>query len=64
LPVKSEWNLTVYNVLGQVVERWEDESEPGYLKIEWDARDYASGVYFYRFRAGDFSATRKMVLIK
>lgn len=64
LPEASEWKLTVYNILGRVVETWSDQSSPGYYKIEWDASRYASGVYFYRLMAGKFSATKKMVLLK
>ena len=64
LPEAGEWKLVVYNILGQVVESWKDRSEAGYYKVEWDASRYASGVYFYRLTAGEFSATRKMVLLK
>jgi hypothetical protein len=64
LPVPGKWKLVIYNILGQVVQSWEREDEAGYYKVEWDAGRYASGVYFYRFKAGDFSATKKMVLIK
>ncbi len=64
LPVESDWELTIYNVLGQVVETFEDYSQVGYIEIEWDASKYASGVYFYRLRAEEFSDTRKMVLLK
>ena len=37
--------------------------------IHWDGKNefgekMASGVYFYRFKAGDFSATRKMIIRK
>jgi hypothetical protein len=64
LPVAAEWNLTIYNILGQQVERFGEKSEAGYHKIEWDAGRYASGVYFYRLMAGDYSATKKMILLK
>ncbi len=64
LPVAGEWQLTVYNILGQQVETWRDRSEGGYYKITWDASRYSSGVYFYRLTAGDFKATKKMVLLK
>jgi len=64
LPQASEWKLTVYNILGQVVETWSDQSNAGYYKLEWDAHRYASGVYFYRLTAGNYSTTKKMVLLK
>ncbi len=64
LPVAVKWELTVYNVLGQVVKSFSEEGEAGYHKIAWDAGRYASGVYLYRLTAGDFSQTRKMVLLK
>ncbi|MBD3402430.1 T9SS type A sorting domain-containing protein, partial [candidate division GN15 bacterium] len=64
LPVKAEYRLVIYNILGQQVESFSDEVEAGNHKLEWDAGRYASGVYFYRLSAGDFSATKKMVLLK
>ena len=64
LPTESDWEIEIYNVLGQTVDRLADHAEPGYVKIEWDASRYASGVYFYRLTAGKFSATKKMVLLK
>jgi VWFA-related protein len=64
LPSASDWELDVYNVLGQKVETWNGKGEAGYYRIEWDAGRYASGVYFYRITAGQFTATKKMVLLK
>ncbi|MFQ6043169.1 MAG: hypothetical protein ACE5PV_20125 [Candidatus Poribacteria bacterium] len=50
------------------------EKEAGYYKTKetaayWDGRDnlgqpVASGVYLYQIKAGEFSATRKMVIVK
>ncbi len=64
LPVASEYTLTVYNVTGQVVTQFAGEAEAGVVSIEWDASTNASGIYFYKLNAGDFSATKKMVLLK
>ena len=64
LPVASEYTLTVYNVTGQVVTQFAGEAEAGVVSIEWDASANASGIYFYKLNAGDFSATKKMVLLK
>ncbi len=36
----------------------------GKHKIVWNAKDYASGVYFYTLKAGDFSSTKKIILMK
>ncbi|MFQ6093951.1 MAG: FlgD immunoglobulin-like domain containing protein, partial [bacterium] len=62
--------LKIYNILGQEVRTLVDETtEAGYYKVIWDGRDgfgngVASGVYFYRLTAGEFSQTRKMVLLR
>ena len=64
LPVEAEWEIVIYNGLGQQVDLLSDKSDAGYIKIEWDATSFASGVYFYRLTAGQFSGTRKMVLLK
>ena len=62
--------LKVYNIRGQVVKALVNEfKEAGHYKVQWDGlndrgENVASGVYFYRIKAGDFSATRKMVLLK
>jgi flagellar hook assembly protein FlgD len=64
LPVASEYTLTVYNVTGQVVTQFAGEAEAGVVSLEWDASMNASGIYFYKLNAGDFSATKKMVLLK
>ncbi|MBK7142241.1 MAG: VWA domain-containing protein [bacterium] len=64
LPKAGEWTLTIYNVLGQEVTNWNKRTEAGYHKVEWDATQHASGVYFYRLVAGNFTSTKKMVLLK
>jgi hypothetical protein len=64
LPSSSNYNLTIININGQVVKTYEGFGEAGTVEIEWEAGNLASGVYFYRLQAGDFSATNKMVLLK
>jgi hypothetical protein len=62
--------LKVFNIIGQEVRRLVDEpQEAGFYIVTWDGRDafgreVASGVYFYRLTAGDFTSTRRMVLMK
>jgi hypothetical protein len=65
LPVRSHVTLKVFNVLGEEVETLVDEvEEAGIKSIQFDAGALASGVYFYRLRAGDFVATRKLLLLR
>ncbi|MEW6687036.1 MAG: FlgD immunoglobulin-like domain containing protein, partial [Candidatus Edwardsbacteria bacterium] len=67
---ESKVSLKIYNVAGQVVKTLVNEpQEPGYYAVRWDGKNesgvgVASGVYFYRLRAGDFTATKKMILVK
>lgn len=62
--------LSVYNILGQEVIRLADREFPtGSHSVVWDGVDQngqaaASGIYLYRIKAGEHSASRKMVLMK
>jgi photosystem II stability/assembly factor-like uncharacterized protein len=57
--------LKIYDILGNEVTTLLNESkEPGEYEIEFDGSKLSSGVYFYTLRAGDFSASRKLLLIK
>ncbi|MFW9842580.1 MAG: FlgD immunoglobulin-like domain containing protein, partial [Candidatus Thorarchaeota archaeon] len=69
LPKASEYTLTIYNIMGQVIRRWAGYSEAGYISFEWDGRDQnsepvASGIYFYRAEALGQDSIRKMILLK
>jgi hypothetical protein len=65
LSMICEVDLSIYNLLGEKVATLvSDFQDAGLHSVEWDASDFASGVYFYRLQAGNFSNIRKMVLIK
>jgi hypothetical protein len=64
LPIASDYTLTVYNVAGQKVMDLSGYSEAGQVVFNLDLSNHASGIYFYKFEAGSFSATKKMVLLK
>lgn len=70
IPSVSDVELTVYNVMGQVVRTINvDDMLPGERSIVWDGRnsvgdEVASGVYLYRVSAGGLSATSRMTLLK
>ncbi len=57
--------LKIFNLLGQEVATLVNEKrEAGQHSVQWNARDLASGVYFYRLLAGSFLETKKLILIK
>ncbi|MBU0984106.1 MAG: T9SS type A sorting domain-containing protein [candidate division Zixibacteria bacterium] len=65
LPEASAVCLKVFNVLGQEVATLVDnELSAGQHAVEWDASDAASGVYFYRIEAGEFTESKKMLLLR
>jgi hypothetical protein len=57
--------LDVFDITGgEVVEIVEARQAAGRYKVAFDASRLASGIYFYRLQAGDFSRVRTMVLLK
>ncbi len=63
-------NVAIYNLLGaEVVQLVNKVEQPGIKTISWDGRDsdgnqVKGGVYVYRIIAGNYSETKKMVLLK
>lgn len=68
LPKPSQVKIEVFNLLGERVAVLLDERKPaGYHVITFDAARQgaiASGMYFYRIQAGEFTDQKKMILIK
>lgn len=65
LPMRSQMRIELFNILGQRVATLVDaELGAGNHTIQFDGSEYASGIYLYRMQAGDFTETRKMVLLK
>jgi len=64
LPVDSDVSIAIYSITGQLVETISGQFEAGSRSVTWDASDVASGVYFYKVSAGNFSQTMKMTLLK
>lgn len=57
--------LQVYDVLGnEIATLVNEEKAPGSYKIEFDGTGLTSGMYFYILKAGEFSETKKMILLK
>jgi len=63
LPMAAQVKLNIYNLRGEKVATLIDGLIPaGEHSVSWTASNVASGLYFYRIQAGDFSETRKLVL--
>jgi hypothetical protein len=70
IPQSSQVTIGVYNLLGQKIRTLvNDNMEAGDHQITWNGTNDAglqvgSGVYFYRFQAGDFVSIKKMMFLK
>jgi hypothetical protein len=65
LPNTDFVTLKVYDITGREVATLVSEKLPaGKYKYDWDASNLASGVYFYKLEAGQFTRVRKMVLVR
>jgi len=57
--------LVIFNIQGREVSTLvNSELESGTYEYDWDASNYASGVYYYKLTAGKYSEVKKMVLVK
>jgi CubicO group peptidase (beta-lactamase class C family) len=57
--------LTICDLLGREIETLVNEQlKPGTYEVAWGASTYTSGVYFYKLTAGDYTESKKMMLIK
>ncbi|MBT8377904.1 MAG: T9SS type A sorting domain-containing protein [Ignavibacteria bacterium] len=65
IPELSFVTLKVYDVLGNEVATLVNEEKPtGTNEVEFNAEGLPSGIYFYQLKAGSFSETKKMILLK
>jgi len=65
LPSEAFVKLIIYDVTGREIEILVNGfTKSGYHEVNWDAKNVASGIYFYRIEAGTFTDEKKMVLIK
>jgi hypothetical protein len=65
IPEKNHVSLQIYDILGNLVTTLVDqEIEPGYHSITWNASGLASGVYIYRLISGSFISSKKLILMK
>jgi photosystem II stability/assembly factor-like uncharacterized protein len=58
-------SLRVYDMLGREVATLVNENlQPGSYEVTFDARGLASGAYFYRLRTGEFTQTKRLLLLR
>ena len=65
LPSQSFVSLKIFDILGrEVATLVNEEKEPGTYSAVWNAKDAASGMYFYRLTAGAFTDVKKLMVLK
>ncbi|MEO8513773.1 MAG: T9SS type A sorting domain-containing protein, partial [Ignavibacteria bacterium] len=65
IPNSEFVKLIVYDIPGREVEMLVNENlNAGTYNADWNAASFSSGVYFYKLHAGEFTETKKMVLVK
>ena len=65
LPIDSKVSLTVYNILGEQITTLVNEKQSaGVYTLKFDASKLSSGIYIYRLKAGTFTQTKKMILLR
>ena len=70
VPQTTNINISVYNIVGQLVATLVDEvKSPGQYSVGWNATDQkglhvSSGIYLVRMVSDNYSAARKLVLLK
>jgi hypothetical protein len=65
LPAKSSVQLRVFNTLGvEVAVLQNGEQEMGYYEVRFNAQGLSSGIYFYRLQVGNYTETRRLLLVR
>ena len=65
LTQNSDIQISIYDITGKLITTLINEFQTsGYHSITWDASNFSSGIYFLKMSVENFTATRKLVLIK
>jgi len=65
IPMAGNVKLMVYDIMGREVVILVDElQQKGLHSIDWNAKDRASGTYFYKLQIGSFVSVKRMTLLK
>ena len=69
-PTSSQVHLSIYDAAGRLLNTLVDQpQESGYYSVRWNGIDklgnkVPSGIYFYRIETEDYTATKKMVVVR
>jgi len=62
---ESSVSITIYDLSGRKIETLVNKTiQPGQYNVTWDAKGYASGVYFVKLHANEFIQIQKLMLVK
>jgi hypothetical protein len=65
IAAQSNVTIKIYNVLGKLITTLVNENkEAGNYQVNFNAAGLSNGVYFYKIQAGNYTATKKMLLLK
>ncbi len=65
IPKSSFVRLIIYDISGrEIANPVSQELSAGVYKVNWNASDIASGIYFYKLVTKEFTETKKMMLVK
>lgn len=57
--------LDVYDIAGRRIDHVDEGMrQPGYYSMDWNVKGQPAGVYFYRLKAGDWQAVRKLMIVR
>ena len=65
LPRSNFVTLRIYNITGQLIETLVNgHNNAGYHTVLWNASEVGSGLYFYKIEAGEYTETKKCLILK
>lgn len=65
IPKLSDVKIAIYDITGKEMEVLVNEQlQAGTYQTDWNAANYYSGIYFYKITTGDYSETKRMMVVK